>query len=106
MRAILEADLRIPGDIAVVRCGNLSFSNFLRVPLTSVDQGRAAIGEQVAALTPAHERGRVVDTAVIVTVTPGDATAATPAAPTRDSNDLQVTPRAGAVGSTDSLQIS
>lgn len=50
MRAILDAGLRIPEDIAVVGCGNLSYSDFLRVPLTSVDQGSKSIGKHAAAL--------------------------------------------------------
>jgi LacI family transcriptional regulator len=50
MRAILEAGLRVPEDIAVVGCGNLSYSDFLRVPLTSVDQDSQSIGRQAANL--------------------------------------------------------
>jgi LacI family transcriptional regulator len=57
MRAILDAGLRIPEDIAIVGCGNLPYSDFLRVPLTSIDQGRDAIGKHAAALAMqlAHE---------------------------------------------------
>jgi LacI family transcriptional regulator len=50
MRAILDHGLRIPEDIAVVGCGNLSYSDFLRVPLSSVDQNSQSIGERAAAL--------------------------------------------------------
>jgi len=50
MRAILDAGLRIPEDIAVVGCGNLSYSDFLRIPLTTIDQDSQQIGEQSAAL--------------------------------------------------------
>ena len=50
MRAILDAGLRIPEDIAVVGCGNVSYSDFLRVPLTSIDQDSAAIGRLAAEL--------------------------------------------------------
>lgn len=50
MRAILDAGLRIPEDIAVVGCGNLSYSDFLRVPLSSVDQGSESIGKAAAEL--------------------------------------------------------
>jgi LacI family transcriptional regulator len=59
MRAILEAGLRIPEDIAVVGCGNLSYSDFLRVPLSSVDQGSSKIGKAAAgmALKLAQNRG-------------------------------------------------
>jgi LacI family transcriptional regulator len=50
MRAILDAGLRIPEDIAVVGCGNLPYSDFLRVPLTSVDQNSSEIGNLAAQL--------------------------------------------------------
>lgn len=50
MRAILESGLRVPEDIALVGCGNVPYSDSLRVPLTSVDQGSEAIGEYAAAL--------------------------------------------------------
>jgi LacI family transcriptional regulator len=50
MRAILDAGLRTPEDVAVVGCGNLSYSDFLRVPLTSVDQSSKLIGKRAAAL--------------------------------------------------------
>lgn len=50
MRAILDAGLRIPEDVAVVGCGNLSYSDFLRVPLSSVDQNSKRIGEVAAAM--------------------------------------------------------
>ena len=50
MRAILDAGLRIPEDVAVVGCGNLPYSDFLRVPLTSVDQSSLLIGKRAAKL--------------------------------------------------------
>jgi LacI family transcriptional regulator len=50
MRAILDAGLRVPEDIAVVGCGNVSYSDFLRVPLTSVDQNSKMIGRIAATL--------------------------------------------------------
>jgi LacI family transcriptional regulator len=48
LKAILEHGLRIPRDIAVVGCGNLRYSDFLRVPLTSVDQDCAGLGQRTA----------------------------------------------------------
>lgn len=59
MRAIVDAGLRIPQDIAVVGCGNLSYSDFLRVPLSSVDQGSESIGKRAAdlALKMARKKG-------------------------------------------------
>ena len=50
MRAILDAGLRIPEDIAVVGCGNVLYSDFLRVPLTSIDQDSSRIGRLAAEL--------------------------------------------------------
>jgi LacI family transcriptional regulator len=58
MRAILDAGLRIPEDIAVVGCGNLSYSDFLRVPLSSIDQATPSIAKAAAglALRLAHNK--------------------------------------------------
>lgn len=58
MRAILDTGLRIPEDVAVVGCGNLPYSDFLRVPLSSVDQGSKTIGKRAAllALNLAHSK--------------------------------------------------
>jgi LacI family transcriptional regulator len=50
MKAILEAGLRIPGDVAVIGCGNVRYADSLRVPLTSVDQDCEGIGERAANL--------------------------------------------------------
>jgi LacI family transcriptional regulator len=48
MRAIFDAGLRVPEDIAVVGCGDLPYSDLLRVPLTSVDQNSKMIGKIAA----------------------------------------------------------
>jgi LacI family transcriptional regulator len=50
IRAVLEAGLRIPEDIAIVGCGNLHYDDLLRVPLSSVDQDAAGLGESAAKL--------------------------------------------------------
>lgn len=50
VKAILDAGLRIPDDIAVVGVGNVHFSDQLRVPLTTVDQSSALVGEYAAGL--------------------------------------------------------
>lgn len=50
IRAIFEAELRIPEDIAVIGCGNANYDDLLRVPLTSIDQNAAGLGENVAKL--------------------------------------------------------
>lgn len=74
MRAILEAGLRIPEDIAVVGCGNVLYADLLRVPLTSVDQDSAAIGTiaaeralaLIAAKTPAPPKIELLNPRLIV----------------------------------------
>jgi LacI family transcriptional regulator len=38
MRAIFDAGLRIPQDVAIVGCGNFDYDDLLRIPLTSIDQ--------------------------------------------------------------------
>ncbi len=48
MKAVLEAGLRVPDDVAIAGCGNVAYADFLRVPLTSVDQQSDAIGERTA----------------------------------------------------------
>ena len=50
MKAIFEAGLDVPRQIAIVGCGNFSYSGLLRVPLTSIDQQSDAIGVQAAKL--------------------------------------------------------
>ena len=48
MQAAMQAGLSIPGDIAFVGCGNLRYAEYLRVPLTSVDQSIERMGETAA----------------------------------------------------------
>jgi LacI family transcriptional regulator len=50
MKAICEAGLRIPDDIAVVGAGNVHYSDVLAVPLTTIDQGVDQIGLRAAKL--------------------------------------------------------
>lgn len=50
MKAVLDSGLRIPEDVAFVGCGNIQHADFLRVPLTTVDQNSVAIGEMAAKL--------------------------------------------------------
>jgi LacI family transcriptional regulator len=74
MRAIFDAGLRVPEDIAVVGCGNLSYSDFLRVPLTSVDQNSKMIGKIAAtqalklaeSKTPARVKAELVAPHLVV----------------------------------------
>lgn len=68
MKAIFEAGLEIPRDIAVIGCGNVLYADFLRVPLSSIDQGSAAIGERAAklALSLSEAKGQVRPKSVLV----------------------------------------
>ena len=54
IRAISEAGLRVPEDIAIVGAGNVHYSDFLAVPLTTVDQGTFEIGKSAANLLLEH----------------------------------------------------
>ena len=50
MKAVLDAGLEVGRDVAIVGCGNVTYADFLRVPLTSVDQQTTEIGERAAKL--------------------------------------------------------
>jgi LacI family transcriptional regulator len=50
MRAIKEAGLEIPRDVAVVGAANTRYSAELQVPLTTIDQDTTAIGKRTAKL--------------------------------------------------------
>ena len=50
MAAVLDAGLRIPEDVSIIGCGNMLYNKFVRVPLTSVDQQSAVIGQRAAKL--------------------------------------------------------
>jgi LacI family transcriptional regulator len=50
MEAALAAGLRIPEDVAFVGCGNFRYADYLRVPLTSVDQAAQAVGAAAGTL--------------------------------------------------------
>lgn len=50
IRAIHEAGLSIPADIAVMGCGNLSYADLLSPALSSIDQGVSSVGERAAKL--------------------------------------------------------
>jgi LacI family transcriptional regulator len=50
MKATLDAGLSIPGDIAFVGFDNVSYCKYLQIPLTSVDQSTAQLGEVAAEL--------------------------------------------------------
>jgi LacI family transcriptional regulator len=50
MKAVWEAGLRTPEDIAIVGAGNIAWSDMLRVPLTTVSWSRQEQGRQAAEL--------------------------------------------------------
>jgi LacI family transcriptional regulator len=50
IKAILEAGLKVPGDVSVVGAGNVHYSDQLAVPLTTVDQGACQMGARAAEL--------------------------------------------------------
>jgi LacI family transcriptional regulator len=50
MKAITQAGLRIPRDVAVIGCGNLQYADLLAVSLTSIDQGATTIGDKASRL--------------------------------------------------------
>ncbi len=50
MRAIFDAGLRIPQDVAIVGCGNFDYDDLLRIPLSSIDQDSKGLGLNAAKL--------------------------------------------------------
>jgi LacI family transcriptional regulator len=57
-KAVLEAGLRIPEDVAVIGAGNVHYSNLFRVPLSTVDMSSELLGERAAELLLARLEGR------------------------------------------------
>jgi LacI family transcriptional regulator len=67
MKAIWEAGLNVPDDIAIVGAGDVQLGDLLRVPLTTVSWSRDQLGQTAAALLlerlgpePPHRFRRVV----------------------------------------------
>jgi LacI family transcriptional regulator len=50
MRAIFDAGLDIPRDVAVIGAGNVHYSDLLIVPLSTIDQSSSMMGEKAAQL--------------------------------------------------------
>jgi LacI family transcriptional regulator len=50
MKATLDAGLTVPGDIAFVGFDNVRYSQYLPIPLTSIDQSTPQLGEAAAQL--------------------------------------------------------
>lgn len=48
--AVHDAGLSIPRDIAFVGCGNVRYSSYLRVPLSSIDQSTSELGKSAGEL--------------------------------------------------------
>ncbi len=74
MKAVLDAGLRIPEDVAFIGSGNIKHADFLRVPLTTIDQNSIAIGERAAKIalsmieskTPLKPRNVVLEPRLVV----------------------------------------
>lgn len=58
MIAIFEAGAKVPEDIAIVGCGGVLYNELMRVPLTSVDQHAALLGQTAANLVQRAIRQR------------------------------------------------
>ena len=50
IKAALESGVRVPEDLAIIGAGNVHYSDLLRVPLSTIDQSSALIGERAAEL--------------------------------------------------------
>jgi len=50
MKAIWDAGLRVPEDIAVVGAGDIALGDLLRVPLTTISWSREDLGKAAAEL--------------------------------------------------------
>jgi len=70
IKAVLEGGLRIPEDVAIVGAGNVHYSDLLRVPLSTIDQGAAQIGEIAANILVDCMRAKTVPDARCVLIPP------------------------------------
>lgn len=50
MQRAIKLGIRIPQDLAIVGCGNLHYDDVLAIPLSTIDQRSAEIGERSATL--------------------------------------------------------
>ena len=50
MKAIWDAGLRVPDDVAVVGAGDVAYSDLIRVPLTTVRWSKSDVGRSAAEL--------------------------------------------------------
>lgn len=70
MLAILDHGLKIPEDIAVVGCGNVQYSKFLRVPLTTISQQTEAMGRKAGQLALSLVKAKSAGRARTILLTP------------------------------------
>lgn len=70
MKAIREAGLRVPEDIAVVGAGNVHYSDVLAVPLSTIDQETAKMGRAAAELLIEQIGGRRTSQAKKILLSP------------------------------------
>ena len=50
LKQLLEQNVRVPEDVALIGCGNIHYDDSFRVPLSSVDQQSHQLGKQAALL--------------------------------------------------------
>ena len=50
MEAAVDAGIDVPRELAIIGCGNVKYSKMLRIPLSSIDQGSADLGQKAAVL--------------------------------------------------------
>jgi LacI family transcriptional regulator len=50
IRCLLANKLRVPEDVAVIGCGNIRLSDYLEIPLSTIDQSTQRQGEEAASL--------------------------------------------------------
>jgi LacI family transcriptional regulator len=48
MKAVLEAGLSVPSDVALLGCGNMHYSDLFQVPLSTIDQNSSEMGSKAA----------------------------------------------------------
>lgn len=60
IKAVLDAGLKLPDDIAVIGAGNVHYGDVLAVPLTTVDQGTCRIGVLAAELLIARIASKIL----------------------------------------------
>ncbi|HEY1945664.1 MAG TPA: substrate-binding domain-containing protein [Bryobacteraceae bacterium] len=56
IKAVLESGAKIPEDVAIIGAGNVHYSDLLRVPLSTIDQGGEHRRNCGADFSGLHER--------------------------------------------------